>query len=208
LLVPSNASRRRALADTHRYAGALLTTVDAIRVTAIAQTVCDLAGRVSILRLERALDDALVSRRLATAELVERATFYEGSRRPGLPVLRALLDERTGAGWAPAESELERALHQMLARVPSRPRMVRQAALPWRTPVAGRVDVLLPDHRLIIEADGRRWHTRVADFDRDRWRDNQAVAHGYRVQRFTWLHLHDLVAETVALVEQTVRRAA
>lgn len=40
------------------------------------------------------------------------------------------------------------------------------------------VDAYIPRWRLTIEADGRRWHTRKADFERDRRRDNAAAAHG------------------------------
>ena len=64
--------------------------------------------------------------------------------------------------------------------------------------------MLIPDHRLIIEADGRRWHARFADFDRDKWRDNQATAHGYRVLHFTWVHLRDLTTDSLEVVNQTL----
>jgi very-short-patch-repair endonuclease len=37
-----------------------------------------------------------------------------------------------------------------------------------------------------VEADGRRWHTRQADFERDRDRDNMAAAHGIAILRFTY----------------------
>jgi very-short-patch-repair endonuclease len=39
---------------------------------------------------------------------------------------------------------------------------------------------------MIVEADGRRWHTRQADFERDRRRDNAALALGLVVVRFTY----------------------
>jgi very-short-patch-repair endonuclease len=96
----------------------------------------------------------------------------------------------------------------VLARLPTAPRIVRQAPFPWRSARPGRVDVLLPDHRLIIEADGRRWHARHADFDRDRWRDNEAVAHGHRVMRFTWVHLHDLPEDVLDLINRTILQKA
>ena len=38
---------------------------------------------------------------------------------------------------------------------------------------------------LVIEADGRAWHTRVEDFERDRRRDAEAAAAGYLTLRFT-----------------------
>ncbi len=73
-------------------------------------------------------------------------------------------------------------------RIPLRPRpaMVRQAPLPWRPRGASRVDVLIPSWSAIIEADGRRWHTRVRDFEVDQERNNEAVLNGFRTLRFTW----------------------
>jgi very-short-patch-repair endonuclease len=203
LAVPPTTRTRSSRAVIHRFAGIETTTVKGIRVTTIAQTLFDIVPVVSGLRVERALDDCLLGGRLRLDELEERLAFYAGSRRPGLAVMDALIAERRAEGWQPPESELEVALFTVLDRLPSRPRIVRQAALPWRSPQPGRVDAFLPDHRLILEADGRRWHARVADFDRDRWRDNEAVAHGLRVQRLTWLHLHDMVADVIDLLERT-----
>ena len=46
---------------------------------------------------------------------------------------------------------------------------------------------------LILESDGRRWHARVADFDRDAWRDMQAAVLGYRVLRWSYPMLRRFV---------------
>ncbi len=204
LVAPVNSYCRHPTAVVHRYAGASITTVDGIAVTTIAQTVFDIGARVRPWRLERIIDDAIVGGRLGVEELEERLAFYVNSRRAGLPALRALIGERSSTGWVPPESELEAILLRVLARLPGRPRVVRQAPLPFWSRRPGRVDVLLPDHRVIIEADGRRWHTRVADFDSDRWRDNQAAANGHRVMRFTWVHLHDLADDALALIQRTI----
>jgi len=40
----------------------------------------------------------------------------------------------------------------------------------------------------------------VADFDNDRWRDNQAAALGLRVMRFTHLHLTQRRKEVAELI--------
>ena len=52
--------------------------------------------------------------------------------------------------------------------------------------VDATVDAYISVWRLIVEGDGRRWHTRKADYERDRLRDNEATAHGYAVLRFTY----------------------
>ena len=59
---------------------------------------------------------------------------------------------------------------------------------------------MIPAWRLVLEADGRRWHARVADFDNDRWRDNQAAALGLRVMRFTYIHLTERRREVADLI--------
>ncbi len=63
-----------------------------------------------------------------------------------------------------------------------------------------RVDAVIPEWRLILEADGRAFHTKRADFERDRQRDNLAAAHGYRVMRFTYRALTKDPAGVLQLV--------
>jgi hypothetical protein len=208
LAVPPTSRTRSRRAVLHRFAGIETTVVKGIRVTTIAQTLFDVAPVVSGFRVERALDDCLLGGRLKLAAVEERAAHYAGSRRPGLGVMDALIAERQAEGWQPPESELEVSLLDVLHRLPSKPRIVRQMALPWRSPEPGRVDTFLPDYGLILEADGRRWHARVADFDRDRWRDNEAVAHGLRVQRLTWVHLHEMADDVIDLLERTFATVA
>ena len=203
IVAPPGTSARGKLAIVHREAGYLTTTVDGITVTTIAQTLFDIATRVSLQRLERAIDDSLVSGALKVAELEERLSFYEGSRRHGLARMRVLIQERTVAGYVPPESALEAKLYAVLDRLRG-VEVQRQPSWPWRERAAGRVDAYLPRHLLIIEADSRRWHTRVRDFDRDRWRDNQAVARGLRVLRFTWTHLTSAPDDVLALVLETI----
>ena len=203
LVAPPCTSSRGKLATIHRQVGYKLTTVDGITVTTIAQTLFDIAARVSLWRLERGMDDPLVAGNLTVAELQERLSFYEGSRRHGLARIRPLIVERSADAWTPPESDLEARLFVVLDRLPFGGDVVRQPSWPWRDQSDGRVDAYVPDHRLIIEADGRRWHTRVRDFDRDRWRDNQAVANGLRVLRFTWTHLTTAPDEVLDLVVQT-----
>lgn len=207
LWTPVNSNVRSPVARIHRYAGAALTSVKGMRVTTVAQALFDISMTRGLWTVERAIDGSLLERRVTVDDLVERLQFYEGSRRPGLPKLRPLIEERREEGWTPPTNELEALLYKMLAELPGQPRVDRQAAMPWRRAEPLRVDALLPDHKLIIEADGRRWHTRVKDFDRDQWRTNEAVAHGFSVMHFTWVHLNDFAADSALLVEQTIRRS-
>jgi hypothetical protein len=170
-----------------------------MRVTTIAQTLCDVVQRVRVDRWERAADGLLLDGRLTVEELQERRLRYEHSRRAGMPTFRALVDDRLADGYIPPSTELERQLEATISRVPACPHVVWQAPAPW-APEAQRVDAMIPAWRLILEADGRRWHARVADFDKDRWRDNQAAALGLRVLRFTHLHLTQRRREVVELI--------
>lgn len=206
IAVPLTTTSRSRIAIVHRYAGAQVTTVRGFRCTTVTQTLFDLAAlRTQPWTVERAMDDAVAAGRLAVDELEELLRSYGGTRRHGLVLMRALVSERSEDGWAPPESELERKASEVLHKACGG--WVRQHRLPFRGPVAGRVDFALPAARLIVEADGRRWHTRVADFDRDRWRDNEAIAAGWRVLRFTWVHLTATPEDVVTLLRRALARA-
>ena len=99
--------------------------------------------------------------------------------------LRRILGDRSSDAYVPPTTKLEGALYRVLdqRRLPP---YERQPALPWRPNVAQRADSLVPSWRLFVEADGRAWHSRVADFERDRRRDRDALAHGYEVARYTY----------------------
>ena len=71
--------------------------------------------------------------------------------------------------------------------------------LPWRPDTRERLDALVVAPKVILEGDGRAWHARLRDFDRDRWRDNEAAAHGYLVLRFTFVHLAHRFEDCVGL---------
>ena len=73
-----------------------------------------------------------------------------------------------------------------------------EAGGPWRPTVPQRVDGLIEPWKVVLEADGRRWHTRVVDFERDHDRDLTALRHGYVVARFTWVQLIHRPVESLA----------
>ena len=53
------------------------------------------------------------------------------------------------------------------------------------------VDFLWREHRLIVEVDGYAFHSSRRSFERDRRRDRELQAAGYRVLRLTWRELTD-----------------
>jgi hypothetical protein len=158
-----------------------VTTVDGLPTTTPARTLVDLASRRRPDRLARALDDEL--------------------RRPGKRGMRLLgrLLAARGPGYVPPESVLERRLLNVLA-AGGLPAPVCQAPLPWRPQQPSRVDFLYPAQRVIIEADGRRWHSRTDQLAADRRRDRDAQNHGYGVYRFVWEEITkqpDMVCDTI-----------
>lgn len=161
-----------------------VTTLDGLPVTTPARTLADLAARRRPDRLARAIDDAHVGR---TCRLDELLALYDELKRPGKHGMRLLgrLLAARGPGYVPPESVLERRLLRVL-RDGGLPEPVRQAPLPWRPDVPHRVDLLYPRERVIVEADGRRWHARVDQMALDRQRDRDAQNHGYGVYRFVW----------------------
>ena len=205
IVVPTAANARSPIAVVHRYEAPALTTVRGLKVTTRAQTLFDLAPKVSVQRLESTVDDELLRKRLSVDDLEERLAVYQHTRRAGLPVMRSVVEMRRADGWMPAASELERRGDRILRRLSGRPIIVAEASFPWLKAGAGRVDRYLSEEGIIVEFDGRRWHARLDDFDSDRWRDNQSLAAGLVTLRFTWTHLTTRPSEVLGLIESTRR---
>ncbi len=185
--VPRGSNHRSKLARVRQSNHVIGTRVKNIPTVTIPHVLCELAGRCSTEALARAFDDAVAAGLTTIDELGQRYADLARCRWPGLAKVRAILEER-GEGYEAPASELERLLYALLDH-PLIPGVVRQAELSWLPAAHGRVDAYIPAWRLVVEADGRRWHTRVADFEADRLRDNLAVANGCRILRFSWVQL-------------------
>lgn len=72
-------------------------------------------------------------------------------------------------------------------------------------PGVGLMDLLV-DGWLIIELDGRRWHTTQDVFMRDRRRDGAATAQGYTVLRFTYADVVHHWDRTLSTIRATLAR--
>ncbi len=174
-----------------------ITTRDSIPVTRIARTIFDLAGVEPIGRMEKVIDDA-ISRRLCTQQQIEKVFFALARRgRRGTAAMRELLEDM-GPGYIAPASELERAARRLFVerKVP----MPRFEVHLGDDDVIGRVDCTWTDARLVVELDGHRFHGSKAARERDRKRDNQLVAAGWRVIRVTWDDLKERPDEVVAQI--------
>lgn len=162
-----------------------------IPVTTVARTIVDLAAVASEPALRRAVREAQVQRKLDERAL--RAQIERAPRRHGIRRLAALIEP----GPAPTRSELEdRTLQLLLEHGLPRPDInVVVHGLP--RPV--EVDFLFADLRLIVEADGARYHDHRLARDADAAKQAMLEAAGYRVVRLSWW-------QVTREVDQTVRR--
>jgi very-short-patch-repair endonuclease len=201
LLVPRFARNARTPLATVRSASSVRrVTIDHIPCLPLPDTVVRLLNRISPADLAATVDHVLVARLATIEDLQNRFVDCVPRRAPGRGRLRELLESRGESGFVPATTQLERRLRLML---PSG-EFVFEASPPWWPNGEGRVDAFCAPCRLIVEADGRRWHTREADFVRDRRRDNLAVAHGHAVLRFTYVDLRDHRDECRSVVQDTI----
>jgi very-short-patch-repair endonuclease len=187
LTVPHGMHPRVAGATVHQIDDlrvSQVTTVDGLPVSRPARAVVEVAATLGRRRLGRVLDDLVFDRRTTYDDVGVALAEVARPGKPGVVALAGVLDERSEAG-VPAQSELESALFAALAGG-GLPDPQRQRALPGVGALPGLVDAAYPDCRLILEADGRRWHTRVADLRRDHERDAEAARAGWLTLRFLY----------------------
>ena len=164
-----------------------------IPVTDPVQTLIDLATELKVMRLERAVNEADVLD-LVDPETLRRAldgyvgmpgvkTLRDPARPPHLPALRL------GPGGP---------LSPLGAGGGLRPPPLPNTVLGYE------VDFWFPDHGLVVETDGLRYHRTPAQQARAAKRDQIHTAAGLRVLRFThWQIAHE--PNEVTAVLRTIR---
>jgi very-short-patch-repair endonuclease len=167
---------------------------DGIPLTTPARTICDLAATEPLRDVESALAEARIHR-LATDRQIN-AVIQRAPTRAGALIVRRLLDAEDDTGYT--RSKAERILRDVIhAADLDRPL--------FNEPVLGYVvDALWPKQRLIVEVDGYTYHSHRAAFERDRRRDQQLVAAGYRVIRVTWIQLRDRPIAVITTIAQAL----
>ena len=183
---PRGTNHRSPLAHVHEYRGIDATEhtfVERIPVTTPELTVFHLAAVLGPTAVERTLDDRLNTRGVDLGQMFALSDFWARRGFPGSGLMRGLLAAR-GPGYVAPESALESAFVALIRRF-RLPDPVRQLPTPW-DPSGGRVDFAYPQLKILIEVDGRRWHGRDADNERDRARDRKAQLEGWILLRYTW----------------------
>lgn len=168
-------------------------TVGVLRVTPVADTL-RFCARTRPLVEAVALADSALRLRLVTSR------GLRAGRGSALHRTLRLADPR-------CESVLESALRVLLAEA-GLPAPLTQYVIRGGGRFLARVDFCWPAPRLVVEADGRRWHDPADTRAVDRRRANACAAFGWRILRFTWSDvLHD-PAYVVSSVRQALLSAA
>lgn len=201
--VPLSRSRRAVGLVAHRWllSPGEVQQLGRVPVTTARRTALDLLRCLSWEEAGR-LWAWLATRSVVTPADLERDLADADRRRGGNQIRRLLTWTRSGA-VSPAEVRL----HALLRRAGL---VGWQANAPVRA--QGRViavaDVLFAEARVVIEVDGYDAHSGRESFQRDRSRQNDLVAAGYLVLRFTWADLErrprDVVRRISAALSGTV----
>jgi very-short-patch-repair endonuclease len=169
--------------------------LEGIPVTAPARTIVDLAAVVAPRELEQAFAEAHARRLARRDELV--SVLARRSGRPGTKALRALLDDDARPAITRSEAE-ERLL--VLIRASELPHPEVNVRVGYH-----EVDFLWRSQRLVVEVDGFRFHSSRAAFERDRLRDAELAAMGFRVVRVTWRQLVNRPEAVVTRIATALR---
>jgi hypothetical protein len=163
--------------------------VDGIPTTTPLRTVVDLGASASTKYVEHCLDSGL---RLHLFNLTDVERFIARvarSGRNGIGTIRPLVEER--ATWNTlTESPLEDLFRRLVSRS-NLPMPVEQFQVFNGLREVCRADFAYPDHMIVIELDSERYHMDPDTFQRDRLKQNELQALGWRVYRFTWRQLQD-----------------
>lgn len=178
------------------------------RVTTVARTICDLAAELPVARTSHLIEQAVIARLMAPGELQACAAAWCRRGRPGSGIIRRLDHELLDDEPVPA-SVLEHRAFALFGRA-GLTGWVTQYSPPWYDGVRGIVDVAWPEHRVIVELDGRRWHATAQALADDRRRDRAAVLAGWVTLRLSWheiIHRPDTVAAELRAVLDARRPA-
>jgi very-short-patch-repair endonuclease len=167
-----------------------------IPVTNPTQTLVDVATELKPLRLERAVNQADVHDLVDPETLRRSLDAYAGM--PGAKTLRTMLDRHT---FRLSDSDLEIYFRPLALTAGFPLPLSKQWVLGYE------VDFHFPDHGLIVETDGLRYHRTPAQQARMVKRDQTHTSHGFRVLRFThWqiAHAPNEVADVLRRVRKLV----
>lgn len=189
-----------------RVAGpAHLAVVDAIPVSSMARTLCDMTAVAPPWTVAHAVDEALRRQLVTLRALTHVAESLAGRGRHRCTVMREILEHRAPS-FHPGESDPEKRIAELLVRAglpePTRQHRIRIGARTYR------IDLSYPEARIAIEYDSWGFHSSRSAFDHDRARGNELVILGFQLLRFTSQSSDQQIVDTVrgALIRTPVSR--
>lgn len=120
--------------------------------------------------------------------------------------------------WARSVASLPRRLRRLLSRVDAKSESITESVVRFRLAMLGvetRTQVsirgvgavdLLVGTALVIELDGKKYHTDEGRFEKDRRRDARLSAQGYRVLRFSYRQVFERWSEVRAAIMAAIAR--
>jgi very-short-patch-repair endonuclease len=168
-------------------------------VTSVARTLIDLAAVLPGSQLEAVLDHALAHRLVALAHVRNRLEALGTRGRAGAGTLATLIAARAGSR---PRSTPERQLEKLL-RGSGLPLALREhpVRLPGGREV--RIDFAFPTAMLAVEVDSYVHHSSLGDWSRDRERNGELIALGWRILPVT----PRAIAEDPGAVLERIARA-
>ncbi len=158
--------------------------IDGLPLTHPARTVVDL-GATSPWLVEGALSEGLRRGVFTFGEVAAFVKRVQRRGRRGVGVIRPFLAvhlESDGRTQSVLEDRFLRVLHERAVRLP----IPQYEVFDPRGTFVCRADFAYPDRALLIELDGRAYHSDGRDFQLDREKQNRTQALGWRTLRFTW----------------------
>jgi very-short-patch-repair endonuclease len=172
--------------------------VQGIPTSGVTSALFDLAALGDRERLGPAIDYAVLKRWVGTKQLAYELKRIGGSGRRGTVLIRELLAERGEGTESPLETDLAVLLRSSKLPYPEHQVKLFDLADNYIT----RADFAYSKLRIAIFTDGFETHSGREPFDKDRDVDNELLAMGWLVLRFT----HRMVRSQPATVLERIAR--
>ncbi len=174
-----------------------------IPITSPLRTVLDLASVSPARRVEQAMEDGLRRKLFTSDQLAERFGRFARKGKPGISLLRPLVEERAG-NYVPTASEFE-SIVLRLARRAGLPEPERQYPVALRDTTV-YLDLAWPQVLLLIECDGLFVHGTSLQLHWDDDRQNELVLAGWLPIRLTWRRVTRQPEEVIATLQEAWTR--
>jgi hypothetical protein len=191
---PRKTTQRRIRAHRSNLDPADLWAHKGIPTTTPARTLVDLSSLLPYKPLRRAAREAQALRLVTIGQMA--SALHRAGRKRGAANLARII----ASGPAPTRSELEDAVLDLILAGGLAPPQINQPIK-----VQGRTvtpDFRWPAQRLVLEADGARWHDHKLAREDDRERQAILEADGERVVRVTWDQAIGLRRQTLARIRR------